>query len=320
MLIPRKGTLNNIFYLESKFWTIDTLFWTEINTDIIEPRFLYYYLKTINFNDLNIGSAVPSLNTELLNNLDLVIPSLTIQKEITKILSSLDKKIEVNNKINEKLEIILKDAYRNWFIDFEFPNEGGLPYLSNHGKVEDSELGKIPLGWQVRQFNDVFNISYGRFKYNSKMYMKEGPYKIYGANGVISYSNDYTSKSREIIVGCRGTCGNVSMTDKKSNITPNSLIMKPNNYKYYHLNLLKNFSFLPYITGSTQPQITIKNLSNINIIYPTNDIIYEFEKLINPIEEMIYMREQENEKLVEIRDLILPKLINGEIIVPIKES
>ena len=58
VLIPRKGTLNNIFYLESKFWTIDTLFWTEINTDIIEPRFLYYYLKTINFNDLNIGSAV----------------------------------------------------------------------------------------------------------------------------------------------------------------------------------------------------------------------------------------------------------------------
>ena len=105
---------------------------------------------------------------------------MTIQKEITKILSSLDKKIEVNNKINEKLEIILKDAYRNWFIDFEFPNEGGLPYLSNHGKVEDSELGKIPLGWQVRQFNDVFNISYGRFKYNSKCIWKRDHIRFMG--------------------------------------------------------------------------------------------------------------------------------------------
>ncbi|MCK9331343.1 MAG: restriction endonuclease subunit S [Candidatus Cloacimonetes bacterium] len=102
VLIPRKGTLSNLFYVEKKFWTVDTLFWTKINDSIVYPKFLYYLLLTYKFEDMNVGSAVPSLTTALLNEVKVTLPPQQEQEEIANILSSLDDKIETNNKINQQ--------------------------------------------------------------------------------------------------------------------------------------------------------------------------------------------------------------------------
>jgi type I restriction enzyme S subunit len=119
ILIPRKGSLNNIYYLNEPFWTVDTLFWSKINKVIADPKFIFYQLKLIDFNKLNEGSAVPSLTVPILNNIKLKLPSIKIQSEISQILSELDKKIEVNIQTNQTLEKMAQALFKSWFVDFD---------------------------------------------------------------------------------------------------------------------------------------------------------------------------------------------------------
>lgn len=105
VLIPRKGTLNNLFLVTVPFWTVDTIFWTDINESKITAKFLFYNLKTKNLAELNVGTAVPSLTTVILNDVEISLPLLETQKKIAGVLSSLDDKIELNNKINQNLEV-----------------------------------------------------------------------------------------------------------------------------------------------------------------------------------------------------------------------
>ena len=103
VLIPRKGSLGNLFYVDEPFWTVDTLFWTDIDERVVLPKYLYYLLSTKNLTDLNVGTAVPSLTTEVLYEIELGIPSLEIQTSIVSILHSLDKKVKVNQRVNDYL-------------------------------------------------------------------------------------------------------------------------------------------------------------------------------------------------------------------------
>jgi len=103
ILIPRKGSLNNIIFVDKYFWTVDTMFWSIINDIKINPQYLYYYLKQIDFSSLNVGSAVPSLTVPVIENIDVTLPDLHTQNKITKILSSLEYKVELNKRINDNL-------------------------------------------------------------------------------------------------------------------------------------------------------------------------------------------------------------------------
>ena len=103
VLIPRKGTLSNLFLVVPPFWTVDTLFWTDINTEKIHPDFLYYQLCTMDLASRNVGTAVPSLTTALLNELEIMLPSMEMQERIVSVLATLDAKIKVNKKINDNL-------------------------------------------------------------------------------------------------------------------------------------------------------------------------------------------------------------------------
>lgn len=119
VLIGRKGTINKIRYVDYPFWTVDTLFYTIINHEIILPKFLYYKLLTVDFMRLNEGTTIPSLRTETLNRLEFLIPDIITQGKIIAILSAIDNKIELNNKINQNLEQQAQAIFKSWFIDFE---------------------------------------------------------------------------------------------------------------------------------------------------------------------------------------------------------
>ena len=119
ILIPRKGSLNNIYYVDQPFWTVDTLFWTKINLENVFPKFLFYQLRLTDFVSLNVGSAVPSLTVPVLNDLKIKLPPLPEQKAIAHILSSLDNKIELNRRMNETLEAMAQALFKSWFVDFD---------------------------------------------------------------------------------------------------------------------------------------------------------------------------------------------------------
>ena len=147
ILIPRKGTLNNIMFVESPFWTVDTMFWSIINTDKVDPKFLFYSICKRDFASMNVGSAVPSMTVNILNDIQISYPkNIEDQRRIVSILSSLDRKIELNNKINADLEEMAQAIFKNWFVDFE-------PFKD--GKFVDSELGMIPEGWKVGTLGDI---------------------------------------------------------------------------------------------------------------------------------------------------------------------
>ena len=103
VLIGRKGTINKVKYVDHPFWTVDTLFYTEVNEDIVEPKYLYYLMSLIDFDLYNEGTTIPSLRTETLYKIDLSIPSIQYQKRVLKILNVIDLKIELNTKINNNL-------------------------------------------------------------------------------------------------------------------------------------------------------------------------------------------------------------------------
>lgn len=172
ILIPRKGTLGNLFFVDTPFWTVDTLFWTKINKELVLPKYLFYTLKTLNLASYNVGSAVPSLTTEVLNEIEVSIPPLPTQTAIASILSSLDQKIELNNKINKNLEALAQALFKQWFVDFNFPvdehgnfspltgemPEGQRGYKDSGGEMVKSELGMIPKGWRVACIEDITDV------------------------------------------------------------------------------------------------------------------------------------------------------------------
>ena len=136
ILIPRKGSLNNIFYQDNAFWTVDTMFWSEINTVKAFPKFLFYQLSLVDFENLNVGSAVPSLTIPIINDVDVSLPSLEEQRRIAGVLSSLDDKIDLLNRENATLEALAETLFRHYFIENPDPTwkEGKVSDVSFHCK------------------------------------------------------------------------------------------------------------------------------------------------------------------------------------------
>ena len=103
VLIPRKGSLNHVMFVTDKFWTVDTMFWTKIDNKKVLPKYLYYCLSKLDLSALNVGSAVPSLTVKILNEINIEIPSLDSQRKVIKKIEPIERKIVLNNQINDNL-------------------------------------------------------------------------------------------------------------------------------------------------------------------------------------------------------------------------
>ena len=149
IIIGRVGAYcGNVNYINEKCWVSDNAILAKTKNNII-TKFMYYKLMDLKLNDFRIGSSQPLLTQSILKKIKVLLPSINEQKEIANILSTLDQKIRVNIKINKILEEMSQAIFKNWFIDFEFPNENGEPYKSSGGEMIESELGKIPKKWDI---------------------------------------------------------------------------------------------------------------------------------------------------------------------------
>ena len=178
----------------------------------------------------------------------------------------------------------------------------------------ETEMGQVPKGWEVKPINEICSIVYG--KGLPKNQLKSSGYPVYGANGVIGYYDQYLYKTRQVLIGCRGTVGQVYVSQPYSYITSNSLIIEDTKtiLNLYFLELyLKNLDLSVFASGSVQPQITIQNLSRLKIFIPNKEILDLFSSLVEPMYQLTYKNDDEKKTLSEIRDFLLPKLLNGEI-------
>lgn len=130
ILLPRKGSLGNIYYHKGKFWNVDTIYAAAVDKTQADAYFLYHYLNAVNLLNLDSGSTLPSMTQGAYNNIKIELPDLAVQKDIASTLRNLDNKVALNEKINAKLEKIARLIYDQWFVQFDFPDENNRPLLS----------------------------------------------------------------------------------------------------------------------------------------------------------------------------------------------
>lgn len=306
ILIPRKGTLNNIMFVESPFWTVDTMFWTIINTDKIDPKFLFYSICKRDFASMNVGSAVPSMTVSILNDIQISYPkNLDDQRRIASILSSLDRKIELNNKINDDLEEMAQAIFKNWFVDFE-------PFKD--GKFVDSELGMIPEGWKVGTLEDLIAIKYGK----DHKKLEEGTFPVYGSGGLMRFVNSWLYDGESVLIPRKGTLDNIMYVCEKF-WTVDTMFFSVPKMDYvmkYVYNYIKRFDFRKMNEGTSVPSNTAARLNKMPILIPTHEILEMYDETLCPIYNKRKMKDKESRTLSLLRDTLLPRLMSGEIEVP----
>jgi len=285
-------------------------------------RFAYYLAISPSVRAEAINSMVGTsgrqrVQSDIFDSILISIPSIIEQEAIAKVLSDLDSKIELNQQMNKTLEATGQALFKRWFVNFEFPNENGEPYKTSGGELADSELGEIPKGWKVCTASEILEIQYGKDIRTTEL-LNEG-YPVYGGNGIIGYYNEYLFKIPRVIISCRGAAsGKVLLTRPKSFVTHNSLVMNIKetceSLNYHYLKrYCENSDMLVFVTGSTQPQITIEHLNRLEILYPSEKILRKFSQTVALIDNLIYENELENVTLGKIRDSLLPRLMSGRI-------
>ena len=331
ILIPRKGTLNNIMFVESPFWTVDTMFWSIINTDKVDPKFLFYSICKRDFASMNVGSAVPSMTVNILNDIQISYPkNIEDQRRIASILSSLDRKIELNNKINADLEEMAQAIFKNWFVDFE-------PFKD--GKFVDSELGMIPEGWKVGRLDEIADVVGGSTPSKAKpeYYTQKGiawltpkdlsnhP-AVYSSRGEIDITEEgYNSTSTKlmpkgtVLFTSRAPIGYISIAqnDICTNQGFKSVVPKKAGTCFL-------YCFLKYVTpeienkstGSTFKEASGSLMKSLQVIMPEQKVFEDFETIVSPLFVRIESLEKENSRLSLLRDTLLPRLMSGELEVP----
>ena len=295
----------------------------EVHSDN-DPKFIYYALfRDDFFNHMMKGSKGTKMpRGDKLQILDFTIPQFSkpTQQKIAAVLSALDAKIELNNRINAELEAMAKTLYDCWFVQFDFPDQNGNPYKSSGGKMTYNPTLKrqIPYGWAVKTLGNVFKL-YQPKTISEKEFDEFGDYFVYGANGIVGKYNKYNHESQQVALTCRGsTCGNLTKTLPFSWITGNAMVMAPINHTWdieFTYNLAKNSNIHAIITGSGQPQITRANLEGLKCIIAKDNIIENYCKVTSPISSKRVTIQKQNQELTQVRDWLLPMLMNGQVII-----
>lgn len=310
ILIPRKGTLNNIMFVESPFWTVDTMFWSIINTDKVDPKFLFYSICKRDFASMNVGSAVPSMTVNILNDIQISYPkNIEDQRRIASILSSLDRKIELNNKINADLEEMAQAIFKNWFVDFE-------PFKD--GKFVDSELGMIPEGWKVGKLGELCNFKRGK-NLLTKNAIDEGVPVVAGGLEPSCYHNVANTGAPVITVsGSGANAGFMRMYHVPVWASDCSFIdISCENFYFVYCFLKVNSKLLKHAqTGAVQPHVKPSDIHDFELVIPDKESIYEFQDKVKPFFDKIAAIQKENSRLSLLRDTLLPRLMSGELEIP----
>ncbi len=314
------------------------------NPEIAHEMFVYYNIKN-RYNELRAisdGHSIRgSLTTKLIKGLDISLPPLLEQKAISNVLSSLDDKIELNNKINKNLEEIAQALYKRWFVDFEFPNEDGEPYKSSGGEMIESELGLIPKGWDVgslglSSISKLLTSGINDF-YNKKVYIATADVTNSTITSFETLISQDEKPSRANMQPKTNTVWFAKMKDSRKLIRVSESNKKLIDNCIFStgfagINCINSLNYIWTYILSDQFDITKNNLCNgttmqainntsiklIKLLIPRSNVLSKFETLTDNMFERIRVNNIQNEELSKTRDTLLPKLMSGEIEVPIE--
>ena len=304
------------------------------NLKKIVPEYLKYYLHS-SFVKNEVakkyvsGSALPRIILKNFGEIEIMNKPLLEQQKIANILSSLDSKIELNNKINKELETMAKTLYDYWFVQFDFPDENGKPYKSSGGKmVYNQELkGEIPEKYRVKELSDIANITMGQSpsgsSYNEK---EEGIIFFQGSTDfglrfptIRQYTTEPTrfAKKDDILLSVRAPVGTLNIADNDCCIGRGlaSINSKDNkqSFLYYVMVYFKKIFDLRNESGTTFGSITKDDLYTLKLVYPSIQILEKFDYIVSVYNLKILNNHKKNQELAKLRDWLLPMLMNGQV-------
>ena len=291
--------------------------------DKIDSEFLTYLLSTetnkVWIVKQAVGATMPNLNTDILASFPLYIPDLKTQESIAAVLSALDKKIALNKQINARLEEMAKTLYDYWFVQFDFLDANGKPYKSSGGEMVFDETLKreIPKGWEVKSLGDWAEIRKGTL-ITEKTANTNGDIKVISAGVDFSYYHDVANRPKNTItISASGAnAGFVNFWREPifacdcTTIT-NSVIGRT----LYILNFLKIVQDFIYqqARGSAQPHVYPKDIEGLKIIVPPDLLLKRFGEFVENWNLKIANNEKQNHQLTQLRDFLLPMLMNGQV-------
>jgi type I restriction enzyme, S subunit len=304
VIIGRKGTLGSVFFSESNYWPHDTTLWSkELKNN--DPRFVYYFLKTLRLENYNVGNANPTINRNHIHKLKIKIPENILQKNIAIILSNYDELIDINHKRIQLLEEAARLLYREWFVYFRFPGHQQVKFIDG-----------IPEGWKKCQVKDIVNTITPRKKMKKSEYLEDGlfPCVDQSQEFISGYTNDkdyLINKSLPIVIFGDHTriVKHVDFPFVSGADGTKLIISKNKNINSEHLYfILKNINLSNYFYARH-----FKFLRDQWIIIPSEKICIQFGKFSKDIMNQVGINRKQNQKLAQARDLLLPRLMSGKI-------
>jgi type I restriction enzyme, S subunit len=314
------GTFGNAYkYKEIDFFGVSS------SVAIIRPQvskldsdFLVYLLNSENFKFIHqaysSGSVQGYSNIPTIKSMPIAIPCVQTQEKIVSALKPLDRKIENLRKQNETLERIAQTLFKQWFVDFEFPNNDGKPYKSSGGEMVQSELGEIPVGWRVGTLGDLFTLNYGKsLTLETRI---PGRYPVVGSSGIVGNHQSYLVKAPGIVIGRKGTIGRVIWLEE--NFCPIDTTFYVDdilgcNSLYFYYFLLKRQNFQRLTSDSAVPGLNRDMAYSVEIIVPEISHINRFNTVIEAVFNKINLNQRQIQTLTKTRDALLPKLMSGQL-------
>lgn len=316
VLIGRKGTIGKVRYVDHPFWTVDTLFYTIVNTELVLPKYLFYLMSQMDLNAYNEGTTIPSLRTETLNRLEFNIPSIEEQKEVLSYLEPIDDKIQLNTEINKNL---LQQAMATFGNTLQ--HSGSISY-ANLGTLGDIKGGKrLPKGTHL--ITEPNSHPYIRVRdLNNVVFASLSADYEYVDDETQKSISRYITSSGDVLISIVGTIGLTAIVDKSldnANLTENCV-------KVTNLNGISPEYLLLYLrspagieaiqkgtVGAVQLKLPVKNIQAIPVPLLPKLEVEPLEQLLLAIFRQIAANVKESKCLAETRDTLLPKLMSGEL-------
>lgn len=324
VLIGRKGTINKVHYVDHPFWTVDTLFYTEVNEKLVIPKYLYYLMSLLDLDSYNEGTTIPSLRTETLNRLKFDIPGLDYQGKVLSVLEPIDKKIKLNEEVNKNLEEQAQAIFKSWFVDFEpfggiQPSEMQFIPLQELCKVVTKGTTPTTLGKSFTSTGINF-IKAESILDNHSIDSSKFAFIDEETNALLKRS---VIKANDIVFTIAGTLGRFAMVDNSvlpANTNQAVAIIRPDETKvtpaYLYSFFIGNWHNEYYskrIQQAVQANLSLTTIKSLPIAVLKNTTMNNYDKLVSPLFALMKSNEEENRRLSKLRDTLLPRLMSGEL-------
>lgn len=308
LMVARKGDVRKCAYItanENGWMTGSDCLKVVLDESKCYPKFIYYQLRSEHIGrwleKVSIGATMPSLNTGLLSGIEMVLPPIEIQKQIAGILSVYDDLIENNRKQIKLLEEATQRLYKEWFVDLRFPGH-------ENTKIVDG----VPEGWSRGLLKELISVNYGK---DHKKAPDDGNIPVYGSGGLMRKCNKSLFSGEAVLIPRKGSLNNIMYVDETfwTVDTMFYATMKQPHTAVFVYFFVKAFDMYSMNIGAAVPSMTTKILDAMDVVIPDKETLEKFDKYAKVYFNKIKTLQGQNERLKTARDLLLPKLMSGEV-------